>query len=774
MAFNLTRMTVYALISALEEDLRTITKNLVQQESANVIFPKELKERAKLRFEKDLGFTFEDTSLYDLIDYLDLGDTFQVINSNTLNLPHHISAIVKKNSKTLEKIIPVRNRVMHIRPLDVEDYPNTSAYCYTLVDQEPTIWCNLKDTLEHIEKNPSYVLSLDIKNLDDGYSNHNLPLPDFDETGLIGRNDDVEKIKQLCYGPFPVISIVGEGGVGKTALALKVAYELLEDPKKPFDAIVWVSSKTTQITVNEIKEIKEAITDSIGVIHEISKQLTGSTASTEGFKEITEYLATFKIALFIDNLETILDDNIKAFVGSLPSGSKIIITSRIGIGAFEYPVKLQGIDESYASQLLRILAKIRSVDSIKKLDEKTMRNYVNRMYRNPSYIKWFVSSIQTGLSPELVLQNSGMFLEFCMSNVYGYLTEQARLVTSAMQCAPGLRDIPELSYLTGFDSLTVHKALQELMSTNMLSQASKTKGASVKTTYQLSELARSYLSKHHKPSRTYQKSIQDKRNQLNALYEKQLAQRTGDKYNTLNIQFRDKNDRVIVKMLQDAQVFVRAGQHDKAYELLEEAHKLAPDYFEVARVLAYFHQQNGNYNDTREQYELAIVLAPGLPQLHFWYGKFLLHHEQNVDDAVFEFEEAYKLDNESVEVALSLSRGYMFQRDYINAKRVLTEIESVLDNSTDDNKRTFFDTKIQISYRKADEFSQHGEISNALDKLEEMKSDFDNLPEKFKDEYSRKKLSKCQFALKNIYRTTDPDLLRRADLVNSWLTSEGR
>lgn len=774
MAFNLTRMTVYALISALEEDLRSITKSLVQQDCDNINFPNELRERAQTRLEKDLGFTFEDVTLYDLIDYLDLGDTFQVINSNPTNLPSHISSTIKKNSKTLEKIVPVRNRVMHIRPLNVEDYPNTSSYCYTLVNQDPTIWCNLKETLEHIEKNPSYVLSLDIKNFDDGYSNHNLPLPDFDETGLIGRNEDVEKVKQLCYGPFPVISIVGEGGVGKTALALKVAYELLEDPKKNFDAIVWVSSKTTQITVNEIKEIKEAITDSIGVIHEISKQLTGVSAPTEGFKEITEYLATFKIALFIDNLETILDDNIKAFVGSLPSGSKIIITSRIGIGAFEYPVKLQGIDESYASQLLRILAKIRSVDPLKKLDEKTMRNYVNRMYRNPSYIKWFVSSIQTGLSPELVLQNSGMFLEFCMSNVYDYLTQQAQLVTSAMQCAPGLKDIPELSYLTGFDSLTVHKALQELMSTNMLSQASKTKGASVKTTYQLSELARSYLSKHHKPSRTYQKSIQDKRNQLNALYEKQLTQRTGDKYNTLNIQFRDKNDRVIVKMLQDAQVFVRSGQHDKAYELLEEAHKLAPDYFEVARVLAYFHQQNGNYNDTREQYELSIVLAPDLPQLHYWYGKFLLHHEQNVDDAVAEFEEAYELDKQSVEVALSLSRGYMFQHNYIEAKRILTEIEGVLDNSTDDNKRTFFDTRIQLLYRKADEFSGRGEISNSLDKLEEMKAEFDNLPDEFKDDYSRKKLSKCQFTLKNIYKTTDLDLIRRADIISSWLTHEGR
>ena len=59
-------------------------------------------------------------------------------------------------------------------------------------------------------------------------------------------------------GGFPVISIVGEGGVGKSALALKVAYELI-DKDSPFDAVVWVTSKTTQITLNEIREIKGAI-----------------------------------------------------------------------------------------------------------------------------------------------------------------------------------------------------------------------------------------------------------------------------------------------------------------------------------------------------------------------------------------------------------------------------------------------------------------------------------------------------------------------------------
>ena len=130
-------------------------------------------------------------------------------------------------------------------------------------------------------------------------------------------------------------------------------------------------------------------------------------------KEIIEYMGTFKIALFIDNLETILDDKIRNFISEIPQGSKIIITSRIGLGAYEYPIKLQGMEENYASQLLRKLSQIRNVEPLYKMEESVLRKYVNRMGCNPSYIKWFVSSVQTGLSPESILQNSDMFLDFC-------------------------------------------------------------------------------------------------------------------------------------------------------------------------------------------------------------------------------------------------------------------------------------------------------------------------------------------------------------------------
>lgn len=770
MAFNLTRMTVYALISALEEDLRLLIKTHIDDEQ---ILESELLNKSKSRIKKDIGTLFSDIELNDVIDYFDLGDTFQTINSNRSCFPSHVSKFVKTLTKDLESIVAIRNRVMHIRPLNFDDLPIVSEFCKKLLDSENSIlWSNVDETIQKLDQDPSFVLALDIVNYDDDESiNHNLPFPDFDETGLVGRDQEVEQVKQLCLGGFPVISIVGEGGVGKSALALKVAYELI-DKNSPFDAVVWVTSKTTQITLNEIREIKGAIDSSIGVIQEIGRKVVGDEYEYNNIEEIIEYLSTFKIALFIDNLETILDENIRQFVGALPQGSKIIITSRIGLGAYEYPIKLQGIGESYASQLLRVVAKIRGVDALSKLQENVLRGYVNRMHRNPSYIKWFVSSVQTGLSPEAVLQNSDDFLYFCMSNVYEYLSSEARKLTKSMQCAQGLKDIPELSYLNDFDALQAQKAIQELMATNMLSQSSVAKGASIKTTYQLSELARAYLGKHHKPSQAFQKDIRDKRNKLNSLFEEQMSRRTGNKYSVKNIKFRDKSDRVIVRKLYDAQNHIRNAEHDKAFEILQEAQRLSPDYFEVARFLAYFYQKSGNFSDARDQYQLAIVLSPNTPQLHYWFGKFLLHSEESVDEAVEQFRIANDLDAGSAEVSLALARGYLFQHEFDKTQEILEKLSLSISAAEEHLIKMYFDTEVQVLYRRADDFSKSGDLDSSIAYLERMRSKFEGLNDRYKDRHIRQKLKKCNYTLSKMLKTDSENLRKRALDMSKWIEDE--
>ncbi|MGF1872856.1 tetratricopeptide repeat protein, partial [Photobacterium indicum] len=257
-----------------------------------------------------------------------------------------------------------------------------------------------------------------------------------------------------------------------------------------------------------------------------------------------------------------------------------------------------------------------------------------------------------------------------------------------------------------------------------------------------------------------------------SIFEQQINQRTRNKYSVSNLKFRDKSDRVIVKMLVDAQKHINNSSHDKAYEILQEAHRLAPDYFEVARVMAFFHQKSGNLNDAREQYELAIVLSPNTPQLHFWFGKFMLHQEDNTDEALIHFEEAYKLDSDSVDVGLFLARCYMFKRQFDYSRNILNELKSKLDVNHEANYKVYLDTDIQILYRTADNLASIGEYSQAMDALEDMMVAFDQLPKKFKDRYMRIKLNKCEYTLSKIAKNGGNQLKGRAEAFRVWLNAE--
>ena len=151
--------------------------------------------------------------------------------------------------------------------------------------------------------------------------------------------------------------------------------------------------------------------------------------------------------LLIDNLETVLDDRIRSFLSRLPLGSKVLITSRIGLGAFEHPVKLTKLSADEAVQLIRSLAKVRGVGGLLNMDNrKSSERYCQRMNKNPLWLKWFVSGVQAGVRPEDLLAKPDDFLEFSMSNVYEYLSDGSRNVLQTMQVVPGKKSQAELSF----------------------------------------------------------------------------------------------------------------------------------------------------------------------------------------------------------------------------------------------------------------------------------------------------------------------------------------
>ncbi|MEM9483402.1 MAG: NB-ARC domain-containing protein [Cyanobacteria bacterium P01_F01_bin.116] len=160
---------------------------------------------------------------------------------------------------------------------------------------------------------------------------------------FIGRKEEIEQLLRYISLDYraPIITIDGIGGVGKTALALEVAYRCLEASIKnkenstipKYDSIIFVSAKDNYLLPEGIisrPERDSNLQDIFRVISQtldngIINQLTGELR----VKEVYEALGQQSTLLIVDNMETIDDKNdVVSFLSDLPASTKAIITTR--------------------------------------------------------------------------------------------------------------------------------------------------------------------------------------------------------------------------------------------------------------------------------------------------------------------------------------------------------------------------------------------------------------------------------------------------------------
>jgi LuxR family glucitol operon transcriptional activator len=219
MTLSASRLTCFALLSAIEEDLRSVAAaDLSGLDPQEVLA--DSYNTALERFIREAGRPDEPPSLQELLPFIDFAAAFNLLARNYSALPDTYPDYLRGIASRLNRLAPIRNRVAHTRPLDYEDFATTVDTATGLAGDRHFPWQILRETVAKLADDPSYVLGLEIRfpGQPEPDHRHNLPTPDYDETGFIGRTALVANLKRVLKGAYPVISIVGDGGIGKSAI----------------------------------------------------------------------------------------------------------------------------------------------------------------------------------------------------------------------------------------------------------------------------------------------------------------------------------------------------------------------------------------------------------------------------------------------------------------------------------------------------------------------------------------------------------------------------
>jgi hypothetical protein len=144
------RLTLAAFIYSIELDLKQIINEYISSNFSDLSFlgDSSFVDRIKSRFLKEYVGLDPDNNIIQLVDFVDFQDTYTIIFKNKQYVPEHIIQELKNITAKLDLIVPIRNRVMHTRPLQVGDFTEIYAFVNEITESSKIKWQTTIETKE--------------------------------------------------------------------------------------------------------------------------------------------------------------------------------------------------------------------------------------------------------------------------------------------------------------------------------------------------------------------------------------------------------------------------------------------------------------------------------------------------------------------------------------------------------------------------------------------------------------------------------------------------
>jgi tetratricopeptide (TPR) repeat protein len=213
-----------------------------------------------------------------------------------------------------------------------------------------------------------------------------------------------EELKQIAESLDPESRtwgalIDGPGGMGKTSLAVRAAYDC-----KPgqFQRIIFVSVKDREMDEDGERTLGHLLVPGfLEMLNEIARELGqvdfAKSAEDQRIRLLLDALRPQHALLILDNLESIPKsdrDQLFNFVKRLPQGCKAILTSRRRIGSGSELVQLDILDQDAALATLAELAEHNKL--LAKTSEAERLTLWKQTGGNPLLLRWVAGQLGRG------------------------------------------------------------------------------------------------------------------------------------------------------------------------------------------------------------------------------------------------------------------------------------------------------------------------------------------------------------------------------------------
>ncbi|MDD4931822.1 MAG: NB-ARC domain-containing protein [Candidatus Colwellbacteria bacterium] len=513
---------------------------------------------------------------------------------------------------------------------------------------------------------------------------NNLPPEDYDlDGGFVGREKEIRALKKLLKSDQDrIITITGAGGVGKTAIALKLAYSFLSEPQNPFDAIMWFSAKASKLTdagivplVSDIRSDEQLIADILNIVDsKIAQNFKEAKVPLESYKtHLYNIFSSQKCLIIIDNLETILkDDALITFIKDIPRPSKALITSRKGLGEIERRYPITDMLENDAIQLFRIIAKERNRPDLLRLNNEIVSELVRRVKHYPLVIKWSIGQVCLGKDLDAafsqIFAGESDIAKFSFNDIFSLLSDNSKAILFSMIV---YGDKPVSRYvLTHLPNLTddqFEDAIRELMMASFVFSENKEMESRIVTEFSMLTLTRGFIENKLDEDEKTKQMLQTRYYHLLEQIQEVEKSKSGYYQLLFSLGIKTLDEGVAFNYVKTAKEFYYQGDKDNAEKNFEQAIKIAPKFPYAIMEYSKFKFNTGHIYKALELAKKAIQADP--ENYHSWFSYGIsLKRAQKFPEAIESLQKAKELNPKHLPIFNELGRVYTFTSDYEKAE----------------------------------------------------------------------------------------------------------